>query len=134
MSSYKYSTSTRSTRLSRTERWRGLENNPWMTDHALERWDQRMPLDACSPEAAYRESSLAVALERHPVFRTQNGNRPTEVRVCRRWVGEGDDEEAFCPVFIIVKESIVTVNRVTRINNSAVRAHLYAVADAGRDL
>lgn len=51
-----------------------------ITDHALARWDERLPADVVSPEHAW-ENGAVVHESFYGVFETNTGEWPDEVRV-----------------------------------------------------
>lgn len=111
-------------------RWRRHDGHPRLTTHCLDRWDERMPDDARSPEFAYLNSTVAPGIEYHPYFDKPDRVRPDAIYVYRgRTVGG----ETYSAVFIeggrFDERGLVTVYSIETIRDSAVRAYLHAVVD-----
>ena len=113
-----------------TREWR-YQGHPRITTHCLERWDERMPSGAASPEHAYIHSARVHGLETHPEFDGGRTPTPGGIRVYR---GRTDDGELYTAIFIeggrqFPEDALVTVYSMDLIEDSAVRAYLHAVAD-----
>lgn len=126
MSTHKYSTDTPSRFIDATHRWeKQADDRPHFSDHALERWDDRTPDDAVSPETAWERGIDADEL-RMEVFADADGRAPDRVRVY------GTAE--FSVAFLVANGNVLTVYRPEWIDNGAVRAYLFALLDGDRDV
>lgn len=115
---HKYSTDTTSAQ-SATWRWQHVHGHPRLSDHAIERYDQRTAPESVSPERAWRNG-----IDAGLVTSYFDGTRPAaEVR----WHPETD------AVFISVGDVVVTTLVLRRVDDGAVRAYLHARAQAERD-
>ena len=121
---------TKYTASSPTRKWR-YEGHPRITKHCADRWNERMPAAAASPEFAYLNSTEASGICGHPEFTSGETPTPGGIHVYR---GETPDGEQYCAIFLeggrdYSEDALVTVFSVDFINDPAVRAFLHATAD-----
>lgn len=120
---YKYSVDKKSSTLTPTERWRGLHDNPHISKHALDRWDERTPPESRSIEYAYLRSKECEVAHKHSEFCLSSGRRPDEVRV---YGGVTDEGNQYFPLFIICNNNIVTVYDTQYVKDEPLRKYLFA--------
>lgn len=102
-------------------RWDNEQNNPHMTIHLQERWDERTPIWAKSPEHAYLHG---VDIDHIIGYFTDNGGQTPERAV---YFAERRRDDGYGVVLLIRENCVVTVYRLASIENTAIRAFLTAV-------
>lgn len=97
-------------------------DNPRMSNHAAERWDERTPPDSISPEEAF-EQSVDVSLVADAV-EDKDGETPDELYY---YYGT-EAEESYGALFLVDVEddTIVTVYRRRFVKDGAVRSYFAA--------
>lgn len=99
--------------------------SPDLSEHAADRWDQRMPPAAVAPETALDEA-VPVHRDARSLFRTGRHPTPDDVLLYR---GQADGE-VYGAVFLVVEygtESVaVTVYRVRSRYDASLRAYCWA--------
>lgn len=101
------------------------------TDHALRRYEERVPDDAVPFSFAWRNGVYAPQWV-YGAFDTASGSRPTRVRAYRGWSEEETRE--YHSVFIVAddrlrdgEEAIVTIYTVREIHDVPTRAFITAL-------
>jgi hypothetical protein len=93
---------------------------PQLSDHALERYDQRAPADAVSPEAALADATPDDGIVAHPRFGSIDHPQPDRV-----WVYTGIvSGRLWTMTFVEIDGSVVTCWRADREDWPHIRAYL----------
>jgi len=92
---------------------------PQLSLHALERWDERMPAGAVSPERALMDATPDDGIVRHPRFGSTD--TPTPDRI---WIYVGLEEEWFTAVFVETSGTVCTCWRGDEEQWPAISAYL----------
>lgn len=99
-----------------------------ITDHARQRWHERMPATARGPRYAFRHATRADGMEMHPHFYRHPAGTPTGVHV---YYGETATGERYSAVFVEIDGVVVTVYSIESVESGAVRAYLHALGKEG---
>jgi hypothetical protein len=99
--------------------WEHDEGNPRLTDHALTRWDERMPPSAVAPETAWEQS---VGVD----YINQHFDDTEEVRL---YAERDAKDNRYAAVFIIRDDHVITMIRLGQLQYGPVRAYLHARLD-----
>lgn len=99
---------------------------PVLTDHAHEKWDERMPSEAVSAETALEASARLTDLASHGHWRSagQNSELPEAVWVYRGII----DRSAYTAVFIEHSGAITTVLRASEMTHRPMAAYVRTAA------
>jgi hypothetical protein len=106
-------------------RWAHSKGLPNPSDHTLDRWDERMPADARSPEHAI-ERSKGTGIADHDHW-DHHDRRPDTIRV---YHGRTRSGTYYGAVFVVVEGTILTCYRIADVDYAPVRAYLHALAQA----
>jgi len=110
--------------VSKAVSWRNeVAGRPRLSDHALNRWDERMPAGAVSPERAW---SRAVQLRDPMTALVSNGDMDTAALFAETVAGE-----VYGAVFLLSEDSETTVRSILRVRtlqSEPQQAYLWARA------
>lgn len=107
--------------------WHYQLGHPRITAHVEDRWNERMPADARSPEFAYVHGVRDVGIATHPHFvEYRNGDeiRPDAVTLYAGMTGTAE----YVAVLLERTTSVVTAYRAESIRHVGVRQYVEAVA------
>lgn len=110
-------------------RWRNEYGHPRITDHAAEKWDERTPPSAVSPEWAWLHSKRVKYLTECDDLTDRDGTTPDGVRL---YYGRTLDGKGYTVVFLVQARQIPCIRTVYPIEfftESPVKSFLSAVAD-----
>lgn len=105
--------------VSPRSRW-VMQGNPRMTDHAADRWDERMPPHSVAPETAF-EQALDVSEIRENV-KSFSGDVPDETH----YFYEPATEGSYSALFLVSEGVIKTVYSPEEVRHGPTRAYLDA--------
>lgn len=112
--------------ISHSERWRlHSDHETRLSDHSLERWDERTPEDSVAPETAFDKSERVSTIAHHLV--DEGGQTPDVAR----FFYDTEASEPYGIVFLIMRypgatDICKTVYRVDMVEHGPTRAYLYA--------
>ena len=105
-------------------RWAMPDNRPYMTDHALERWDERTPATSVSPEHAWEHGVDVTPIAE---FVRPPGSPVIADRVRYYYDPRPSDEGGRYGALLVVADDVIkTVYEPSMINHGPSRAYLGA--------
>lgn len=96
-----------------------------LTDHARDRWDERMPEDARDAAWALLHATRDDEIVALDEFQTPDGQRPDRLWLYR---GRTRSDELYGAVLLDVGGSIVTVLRIADVGHGPLRSYLLEAA------
>ena len=99
---------------------------PVLTDHAHEKWDERMPSDSVSAETALENAARLTDLASHGHWRSsgQSSELPDAVWVYRGII----DQRAYTAAFVEHSGAITTVLRASKMTHRPMAAYVRTAA------
>ena len=107
------------------ELWADREFRPALSDHAIQRWDERMPHEARAPEWVLDRAITTDFVCRHPHFR----ERETPADGVLLYRGETTDGHEYGVIAIVVDGAVVTVYRMRSVFDPPLRRYLRSLAE-----
>jgi hypothetical protein len=117
-------------RVTERDRWGML--HPRLSDHVLERWDERTPDGARSPEFAFLYAEPVIELRGARHF--HDSSKDTDADLIRVYHGQTADGERYAMVFLGHQDGsrddvlITTVYNVEDVRSGPLRSYLWAVS------
>lgn len=115
--------------ISEGSRWRH-KTGKYLTIHAQDRWDERTPTDARSPEWVFERATRARDAERLEVFR-EGGHSSMDTDSVWVYRGQTASGEHYGAVFVETDDNIVTVIDLDSIQHRPTRDYLRRYALLG---
>jgi hypothetical protein len=105
--------------VGQVQRW-NLNHEVRFSEHALERWDERTPLDSCAPETAW---DRGVDIEHPRLVEGRNSPPIDRARVYR------NETTGTWAVFIVRDDVVVSVLAAATMQHGPTRAYLYGYGE-----